>query len=301
MQPTKRVVRVFNPKAKIDWKILKNGNTKLEVASDGSGAKIYYKENFAGIISPLAKCNTNLKIVDVSKTKINFSNDKIKSLSLEINNNEICYKLKQNCEAGASHNVVRTSSSVISEIPNCEAGASHNVVRTSSSVISEIPNCEAGASHNVVRPSASVISEILNCEAGASHNVVRTSSSVISEIPNCEAGASHNVVRTSSSVISEILNCEAGASHNVVRPSSSVISEIPNCEAGASHNVVRPSSSVISEIPNCEAGASHNVVRPSSSVNFKNFKDPFVYFWGDMVSLSKLDGVTGSMVRFSLC
>ena len=92
-----RVVRVFNPKAKTDWKILKNGNTKLEVAPDGSGAKIYSKDNFAGIISPLAKSKSSLKIDDVSKTKIKFSGEGIESLTLELKNNEIYYKLEGRC------------------------------------------------------------------------------------------------------------------------------------------------------------------------------------------------------------
>ncbi len=101
----KRVVRVFNPKAKTEWLILKNGETKLEVAPDGSGAKIYYKENLAGIISPLASTTLRLlprecrgeKDTAQNNNIIKFSGKGIEYLTIELKNNEIHYKLEGRC------------------------------------------------------------------------------------------------------------------------------------------------------------------------------------------------------------
>jgi len=96
----KRVVQVFNPNAKTNWKILKNGKIKLEVAPDGSGAKIYHKGNFAGIISPLVSIKGlafPLKIISKNLNKIVFSGDNLSNFSIQLKDNEIKYHLEGRC------------------------------------------------------------------------------------------------------------------------------------------------------------------------------------------------------------
>ena len=60
-----RPVSIVNWNAKTDWLTITNENIRLQISRDGTGAKIFYKDSVAAVISPLASYeNEDLELSD---------------------------------------------------------------------------------------------------------------------------------------------------------------------------------------------------------------------------------------------
>ena len=94
-----RPVNIINLNAETNWINLESGQLRLKIMPDGSGAKVFYKDKLTAAIFPLAKFKNNIlkfKIVALSSNKIKLISKKIKSFTIEIEENFINYKLNAN-------------------------------------------------------------------------------------------------------------------------------------------------------------------------------------------------------------
>jgi hypothetical protein len=92
-----RPVNIINWNAETNWVSLSSGNLKLKITTDGTGAKIYYKNNLCAALFPIAKFGNKIlkfKIVALAPRKIKLSSKNVRNFTIELDKNYIKYNLE---------------------------------------------------------------------------------------------------------------------------------------------------------------------------------------------------------------
>ena len=95
-----RPVNIINWNAETNWISLNSGNLKLKITTDGTGAKVFYKNNLCAALFPIAKSGNKIlefKIVGLSSNKIKLISENVENFTIELDKNYIKYCLEGRC------------------------------------------------------------------------------------------------------------------------------------------------------------------------------------------------------------